>query len=122
MSEGQGHFLWILSLPMPCPLLALSHPLCLSEALTQAEMRGSGVRGSSSGHVFSLEGFPVPTSSPWCLFTTLLEAGAGALLSEIFEQLRMSPGGGPPAQGQVPCTGSPSGGWKNMVFFCVSHL
>lgn len=42
---------------------------------------------------------PVPTSSPWCLFSTLLEASADALLSEIFEQLQLFLKGGPAAQG-----------------------
>lgn len=68
-------------------------------------------------------GGPFYPSSLWCLFTTLLEAKAVALLSEIFEQLQIFLKGGPPAQGQVQYIDPPSrGSIKNMVSFSVSHL
>lgn len=67
-------------------------------------------------------GGPFHPSSPWCLFTTLLEAKADALLSEIFEQLQVFLKGGPPAQGQVQYIGPPSRECKKMVSLSGSHL
>lgn len=81
-----------------------------------------GGRGQCSPWRSFQPGGPFYPSGPWYVFTTLLEAKADALLSEIFEQLQIFLKGGPPALGQVQYTGPPSRGCKNMVSFSVSHL